>query len=142
MTGTGILACLGVAAGALVAAAALAENAPPAPATLDCTCVHTGEVTVVHVTPTVDPYRVEAIPIGTRFLFKAVWTSGPDDEAAISLYTYHPTKDGPLPLTELKFRPPWPTAPTGTRYGFTGLQTVYEPSVAGDLQFWCAWVRP
>ncbi len=142
MTRFGVLAGLGAAACTAFAAPAFAADAQPAPVAMDCTCVYTGEVTVVHVTPTRDPYHVEAVPIGTRFLFKAVWTAGPDDQAAINLYTYHPTNDGPLPLTELKFRPPWPAVPAGSRYGFTGQQVVYEPSVAGDLQFWCDWVRP
>jgi hypothetical protein len=115
---------------------------PPPANEIACTLTSGGETTVVKVRPTAEPYRVEAVKVGSRFLFKAVWTDGPDDEAAVSIMVHHPAKDGPLPLHQLKYTPPWPATPPGARYGFTGRQVVYEPSVAADLQYWCDWVKP
>jgi hypothetical protein len=134
---------LRVTAGLLFVAAGLAAPAvagPPAPL-LECTFTYGGEATVLDAGPTADPYRVAAVPIGRRFAARVVWSAGPDDQAAIAVYVYHPTADGPLLLAETKYRPPWPVAGAGSRNGFTGLHTVYEPDVAGELQWWCGF-RP
>ena len=135
----------------LVAAASVpfaAEARRPAPArvsrppVLSCTCTYGGESTVLTVEPTAAPYRVEAVPIGARFLFKAVWVTEPAGEARVDLTVYQARKDGPaVPLHESRYRPPYPVPGAGGKGGFTGLQLVYEPDLSAELLFECDWRR-
>lgn len=134
----------------LLAAPPATPAAPPAPApSLRCTCTYADEPVVVDVTPTAEPYRVEAVPVGARFAFKAVWVTEPADRAGLNLYAYHRTKTGDVLLGEVKLRPPYPIVPpqadgvaSDVPYGFTGLHLVYEPDLHRELRFWCEWVRP
>ena len=119
-----------------------ASPAPSAPGGLHCTCTYADEPVVVDVRPTTDPYRVEAVPVGRRFAFRAVWVAEPADQAALTLTVFHRAKDGDVPLTQVKLVPPYPAAGVEARYGFTGLHLVYEPDLGSELGFWCAWVTP
>lgn len=103
-----------------------------------CHCTYGGETVDVAVAPTEDPYRVADVPVGRRFLFRAVWVQAPAAEAALTLSVHRATKDGPVPLAEVKFRPPWPVAAPDAPHGFTGLHRVYEPTLGAELAFWCA----
>lgn len=133
-----LLALVGLLAGAPPAEPAAAA----APPWVRCTVTYADLPVVVDVRPTTDPYRVEAVPVGTRFAFRAVWVAEPAGQAALDLTVFHTTKDGDVPLTQVKLVPPFPEAAPDARYGFTGLHLVYEPDLGSELRFWCAWGRP
>lgn len=124
---------------------------PPAPApSLRCTVTYADEPVVIDVRPTTDPYRVQAVPVGRRFAFRAVWMAEPAERAALDLTVLHVTKGGDVPLAQVKLVPPYPDASADApstslgagRYGFTGLHLVYEPDLGSELRFWCAWGNP
>jgi hypothetical protein len=100
-----------------------------------CHIVYGGESFTVDATPTDRPYRVPAQKIGRYFEFKAVYVNAPPRTAAINLYVYAIASGEPVPIHQAKHRPPF-NAP-GARYGFTGLNFVYEPSKGSELQYWC-----
>jgi len=119
------------------------EGAGASPAlTLRCTCGSGGEVVTRDFPPAVDPYRVEPVPVGRRFSFKAVWLEGSPATAGISLYAFHEKKSGPVLLTEVKYRPPYPRTESRVLHGFTGAHYVYEPDTGAEMTFHCAWVTP
>lgn len=111
----------------------------PAPVAARCTLTYADEPVVVDVRPTTDPYRVKAVPVGRRFAFRAVWVAAPAHQAALDLTVFHVTKDGEVPLTQVKLVPPYPEVAPEARFGFTGLYLVYEPDLGSELRFWCAW---
>lgn len=81
-------------------------------------------------------YAVKAIDIGSFFHFRIVFADQPADGASIKVYTYADRDDGPLLIHQATFPYP-PVARAGARYGFSGLQAVYEPMRDGELQYWC-----
>jgi hypothetical protein len=109
---------------------------------LRCTCGSGGEVVTRDFPLARDPYRVEAVPVGRRFSFKAVWTEGSPATAGVNLYAYHQKKTGPVLLAEVKYRPPYPVIPGRALHGFTGAHYVYEPDTGAEMTFHCAWVTP
>ncbi len=132
---------------ALLALVGLIAGAPPAepaaaaePPWVRCTCAYADEPVVVDVRPTTDPYRVKAVPVGTRFAFRAVWVAEPPGQAALDLTVFHTTEGGDVPLAQVKLVPPYPTVSSDAPYGFTGRHLVYEPDLGSELRFWCAWV--
>ena len=100
-----------------------------------CHIVYGGESFTVDAAPTDRPYSVPAQKIGRYFEFKAVYTNAPPRAAAINLYVYAIASGEPVPIHQAKHRPPF-NAP-GARYGFTGLNFVYEPSKGSELQYCC-----
>ncbi len=71
------------------------------------------------------------------FLFRIVYQRAPPEHAAIRLYTYADTPDGPALIHQARF--PYPLAPErAAGPGFTGMQTVYQPRTQAELQYWCA----
>lgn len=89
--------------------------------------------------PAATPYTAKATPIGSFFLFRPLFIAEPTDLASIHLYTYANLDGGPLPLHHASYAyPPTPSANSGNqRYGFTGLQRIYEPERDSELQYWC-----
>ena len=100
-----------------------------------CHIVYGGEAFTVDAAPTDRPYSAAPRKIGRYFEFKAVYVSAPPHAAAINLYVYAIASGEPVPIHQAKHRPPF-VAP-GARYGFTGLNFVYEPSKGSELQYWC-----
>lgn len=84
-------------------------------------------------------YTLGTTPVGSYFLFRAVFLKQPQDQAAIKIYTYADMDSGPALIHQATYPYPWPAAHGNTkhRYGFTGLQSVYEPMRDGELQYWC-----
>ena len=109
---------------------------------LACETTYGGETQTVVAHPATDPYAVRASHVDERFELKVVWVRSPADEARIAIYTYYTGDAGPVLVHVLKYRPPYPVAEPHARHGFTGLQHVYEPRLAGELQFWCGWKGP
>lgn len=120
---------------------ALSAEPVPRATVLRCTFCYSGERITRDFPAAEDPYRVEAIPLGKQFTFKAVWTEGPPHIAGVSLYVYRSTKRGPRLVTEASYRPPYPVAPPGAFHGFTGLHFVYEPGMESEMTFYCGWVE-
>ncbi|MGQ5522377.1 hypothetical protein ACUHMQ_03850 [Chitinimonas sp. PSY-7] len=85
--------------------------------------------------PTPIPYQVGTTAIGSYFLFRIVFETTPKALAAIKLYTYADREQGATPIHQATH--PYPIKRQQGRYGFTGLQTVYEPVRDGELQYWC-----
>lgn len=115
-------------AGVLATSAAYAE-------TLACHVTYGGETTVLRAAPTDDPYGVGTTAIGSYFRMRILFQPAPADQAAVRVMAYADRDDGMTPIHQATH--PYPPAPGG-RYGFTGLNHVYEPVRDGELQYWCA----
>ncbi len=108
--------------------------------TVACHVSYGGETQVISAQPTATPYTVAPVSIGSHFLFRLVFERQPADQAAIKLYTYADREppQGAVLLHQADYLVPPP--PNG-RYGFTGLQRVYEPIRDGELYYWCGWKK-
>ena len=102
-----------------------------------CHITYGGETRAVAAMPIASPYDVKAVQVGSYFLFRAVVQSAPPDIAAIKLYVYGDTDDGPVLIHQVDYPYP-PTTPANSQYGFTGLHRVYEKIRDGELEYWCA----
>ena len=128
-----------IALGVLLALTACRSSRSAAPM-LQCTTIYGGTEVLHLIKATEDPYRVAPVNVEDRFEFKAVYVRQPLDVAAVNLYVYHPSERGPSLLHQSKYRPPYPRANVQGRFGFTGLQAVYD----GDnrqLEYWCAFAN-
>ncbi len=111
----------------LFAAASLAQ-------TVACHLTYGGETRVVEAAPASSPYVGTPSTIGSFFLFRIVFMREPADLARINLYTHADLDDAPIPLHQANH--PYPVS-NRERYGFTGLQRVYEPKRESELVYWC-----
>lgn len=114
-----------------LSASALAGAAPR----IDCHVTYGGETRIHSATHVDSPYGVEAVAVGSYFLFKLVFQARPADIAGVRIYTYADREHGPVPIHQASYALPRP----GLRgeHGFTGLQRVYEPVRDSELEFWC-----
>lgn len=120
---------------ALAAAALVFALAPVAQAqTVACHLTYGGETRVVEAPPGNSPYTGEPTVIGSFFLFRIVFVREPADLARINLYTHADLGEAPIPIQHAGY--PYPVGNQG-RYGFTGLQRIYEPKRESELQYWC-----
>ena len=111
--------------------------------TVDCHVNYGGETQVISATPTASPYDAAPIAIGSLFLFRMVFQRTPPGLGAIKVYTYvdrDPPQGATLVHQAEYLYPPLPSTSV-SRYGFTGMQRVYEPLRDGELQYWCAWKK-
>lgn len=125
--------------GALLALTACRSSRSAEPK-LQCTTIYGGTEVIHVITATQDPYRVVPINVEDRFEFKAVYVRQPLDVAAVNIYVYHPSERGPSLLHQSKYRPPYPRASLHGRFGFTGLQAVYDADNR-ELKYWCAFAN-
>ena len=100
-----------------------------------CYVSYAGNTQVLEANPTQDPYQIDSTAIGSYFLFRIVFEVAPKALAAIKLYTYAHRDRGATPIHQAMH--PYPLKQPQGQYGFTGLQTVYEPVRDGELQYWC-----
>ena len=105
-------------------------------ASIVCHITYGGETREVSAVPTRLPYAVKAIQVGSYFQFRAVVQDTPADIAAIKLYVYGDTDDGPVPIHHVEYSYP-PAVPVHAQFGFTGLHRVYEKIRDGELEYWC-----
>lgn len=124
----------GIATGAVVAIAMAFAGVAHA-ASVRCHIIYGGEDFTVDAAPNADPYRIDVRTIGRYFAFKASVVETPARAAAINLYTYSMVSGEPVPIQQIKYRPPYPQG--GAPYGFTGLQSVYEATKGSEFQYWC-----
>jgi hypothetical protein len=90
---------------------------------------------VLTATPSNQPYAVAPTAIGSFFLFRIVFETQPRELASIKIYTYTDGDNGPIPIHVANY--PYPLPKHVGKYGFSGLQTVYEPLRDGELKYWC-----
>ena len=104
--------------------------------TVACHVSYGGETQVIRAQPTATPYTVAPIAIGSYFLFRLVF----ERNHAIKVYTYADREppQGAVLLHQADYL--YPPTSKG-RYGFTGLQRVYEPIRDGELDYWCGWTQ-
>jgi hypothetical protein len=105
-------------------------------ASVVCHITYGGETRQVNAAPVASPYEVKAIQVGSYFLFRAVVQDSPPDIAAIKLYVYGDTDDGPVLIHQVDYSYP-PATSKNTQFGFTGLHRVYEKIRDGELEYWC-----
>ncbi|WP_291851167.1 hypothetical protein [Accumulibacter sp.] len=121
----------------LLCAAGAALLALPGQAeTLLCHLTYGGETRLLRAAPVSTPYAVPVQAIGSYFLFRMVFQKEPADLAAIKLYVFTERANGAAPILQVTHPYP-PVRPASAAYGFTGLNSVYEPIRDGELQFWC-----
>ena len=80
---------------------------------IDCHVTYGGETRVHSATHVDSPYGVEAVAVGSYFLFKLVFQARPG-QGITGLMNGHRGE-----------------------HGFTGLQRVYEPVRDSEREFWC-----
>jgi hypothetical protein len=117
-------------------AATLLFARPAHAETLLCHVTYGGETRILRAEPVASPYAVPVQAIGSYFLFRMVLQEEPADLAAIKLYVFGDRDGGAAPIQQLTHPYP-PPAPAHPAYGFTGLNSVYEPVRDGELQYWC-----
>lgn len=121
---------------ALLAALTLAD-ASLAGEQVVCHYDYGGESKALVARPVASPYAVTGIAVGSYFRLRIVFQDQPTDIASIKVYTYAERNDDPELIHLATFAYPLPS-PSGTAYGFSGQQTVYEPMRGSELQYWCA----
>jgi hypothetical protein len=119
----------------LLLLAALTGNLAQAD-TVACFVSYGGETQVITAQPAATPYTVAPVSIGSYFLFRLVV----ERNHTVKLYTYADREppQGAVLLHQADYR--YSPVQNG-RYGFTGLQRVYEPIRDGELYYWCGWTK-
>ncbi|MCG2577063.1 hypothetical protein LZ012_08640 [Dechloromonas sp. XY25] len=115
---------------------ALAAASPVLAETVACHLTYGGETQVIESAPLASPYAGTPTAIGSFFLFRIIFVREPADLARINLYVYAHAEFGEAPTPVQHASYPYPVSNHG-RYGFTGLQRVYEPKHESELQYWC-----
>ncbi len=101
-----------------------------------CHVTYGGETKIVEAGPSDSPYTVAPIKFGSYLQFRIVFLREPADLASIKLYTHaqHDDIDGRPLIHQATYA--YPPVPAG-RYGFSGLNHVYEPRYGLVLDYWC-----
>ena len=100
-----------------------------------CHIVYGGEDFTIDAAPTRDPYRVESVKIGRYFEFRLVYAALPVTGESVKATLYGVSTGTPVPIQQGAWRPPFDSRADG--WGFTGYQSVYEPSKSSEIQYWC-----
>lgn len=113
--------------------------------TVRCEVDYGGERQHLLVPPVDSPYNVLGTEVGSYFLFRVVNQGQPADLASVKVYTYANHDRGAALIHQATYASAahlaatasTSAAPHPARWGFTGLQTVYEPVRDGELHYWC-----
>ncbi|MEN6586349.1 MAG: hypothetical protein ABFE02_09945 [Sulfuricella sp.] len=105
-----------------------------------CHYAYGGETKILSAHPVQSPYGVKGIKVGSYFQLRLVFQDQPANLAAIKIYTYVDRDEGPTLIHQASFPYP-PPGNSASRYGFSGLQSVYEPVRDSELQYWCEMAR-
>jgi len=101
-----------------------------------CHIDHEGKLIIARTTAVASAYDDAPTRAGSDFLFRIVFQRQPSEHATIKLYTYADKKEGPALIHLARF--PYPPMLQGAgHFGFTGLQSVFEPVGGGKLDYWC-----
>ena len=122
----------------LALCAALSDLPAAAAEHVVCHVTYGGETQSLRAEAVTRPYAVAPVSIGSYFLFRIVFEREPAKLAAVKLYTYAARDEGAVAIHVAEF--PYPVA-VRSRYGFTGMQHVYEPLRDGELEYWCETIR-
>lgn len=101
-----------------------------------CHYTYGGEDYALTARSTHTPYEVKPVQVGSYFLFKLVFQDQPKDLASIKIYVYADEDPVFRPIHHATYRYPLGPSARG-RWGFTGMQRVYEPHRDGELEYWC-----
>lgn len=119
-----------------VIAIAVIAAAPPALAdSVACHVIYGGENFTVSAAATDDPYGVRGEKIGRYFEVKVSYVTAPADLAALSVYVYATSSGESVLIHQAKY--PANVANGTGPWGFTGFNSVYEPSKSSEIQYWC-----
>ncbi len=118
----------------MCAAAGLLTTPVQAADEVRCHVSYGGETQLLRASAVASPYNVAPVSVGSYFLFRIVFERASDRAGAVKLYTYADRDDAAVPIHVAEF--PLPLA-RGGRFGFTGMQRVYEPVREGELEYWC-----
>ena len=99
-----------------------------------CHLTYGGDTQVIENGPSASPYTGAPTAVGSFFLFRIVFIREPADLARINLYVHADLDEAPIPLQHASYAYP---ARNQGRYGFTGLQRIYEPKRESELLYWC-----
>lgn len=119
---------------ALVSSLLFATVAAAHAETVACHLTYGGETQTIESAPSASPYGGVPTAIGSFFLFRIVFVPEPADLARINLYIHADLGEAPIPLQHASH--PYPVR-NQARYGFTGLQRIYEPKRESELIYWC-----
>jgi hypothetical protein len=119
----------------LILLAGLSGAAPAFADSVTCHIVYGGENFTVSAQPTDDPYTVRGEKIGRYFEVKVAYVTVPDDLSSLSIYVYATASGESVLIHQAKYAATVKNAPG--QWGFTGFNTVYEPSKSSELQYWC-----
>ena len=101
-----------------------------------CHYTYAGETKQLVARPVASPYSVKGIPVGSFFQFRVVFQNKPADLASIKIYTYASRDESPVLIHQAIYA--YPAArQRATSYGFSGLHAVFEPTLDGEMQYWC-----
>jgi len=121
-----------IAAGLWFAAGCSTAAAAPL---LRCEVTYAGAMQVLEAHVVSDPYRVAAVEVGGRFLFKPVMVGRAGRVDYITLYAYLDTNPQPVPIQVATYRPPFKTG--ATPHLLTGEQHLYGGPVERELIYRC-----
>lgn len=111
-----------------LAAPALADQAY-------CHYSYGGEARMLAANDREAPYAAPTHAVGSYFRLRPVLETDVAELAALKVYVYADHDSGPALIHQGSW--PWPPEREG-RYGFTGLQRVYEPLRDGEIAYWCS----
>lgn len=100
-----------------------------------CHTNYDGEARRIAIAPVDSPYTLAPQPIYDDFQLRVILRDQPTDLAGVRIQVFWNRRDEPVMIQEARY--PWPPRPVGRRYGFTGLQRIYEPYRDGELSYWC-----
>lgn len=99
---------------------------------LRCELTYAGNTQTLEATPVSNPYTVKSVDVGGRFRFKAVVVGSAEQVDYINLYAYLETRQQPVLVQQVTYRPPFVAGPT-----LTGQQFLYAGPVERELQYNC-----
>ena len=119
----------------MILVGSLASSAPALADTAVCHVIYGGENFTVKAQPTGDPYSVRGEKIGRYFEVKVAYVTAPAGFAALSVYVYATASGESVLIHQAKYPADVPNAPGP--WGFTGFNSIYEPSKSSEIQYWC-----
>lgn len=102
---------------------------------IQCHLLYGGEEKVIDVMPTESIYEEPLNTFGGFFSFKIVREKSKSDKQILKFYTY--ARDEGLNTLIHQGSYLIPLKSKSLKFGFTGLNSVYEPSTQAELQYWC-----
>lgn len=102
---------------------------------LRCHVTYAGSTQIIETTPTTDPYAIEPVDIGGRFLFKAVMTGKENSIDYIKLYAYFQTRHKDMPIHQATYYPPFTLSKSPVQ--LTPKNSLYAGDVERELQYFC-----